>query len=80
MLDERVVLLGGALCQRLEPVCVVCHTVLISPLLHAFSHGISDGTIQCGTVVDHVDKLLIDICRQILVHLGTVENLLAKIL
>ena len=76
VLDERVVLLGCSLRQRLEPVGVVGDTILCGPLLHAGSDNIGNLTIQTGTVVHHVDHLLKDILRQILVHLLTVEDFL----
>ena len=59
---------------------VVGDTVLCGPLLHAGSDCIGNLTIQTGTVVHHIDHLLIDILRQILVHLLTVEDFLAKVL
>ena len=59
---------------------VVGDTILCGPLLHAGSDNIGNLTIQTGTVVHHVDHLLKDILRQILVHLLTVEDFLAKVL
>lgn len=80
VLYEGVVLLGCTLGKRLEPVCVVGNTILVGPLLHTFGYGVGDGAVELGTIVDNVDKLLVDVSRQILVHLGTVEDLLAIIL
>ena len=80
MLDEGVVLLSGAFGKGLEPVGIVGHAILVGPLLHAFGHGVGDGTVERGTIVDHVDQLLVDISGKILVHLGAVEHFLSKIL
>ena len=73
-------LLGRALGQRLEPVGIVGHAVLLGPLHHTCCHGIGDITLQARAVVDDVDHLLVDILRQVLVHLLTVEDLLSEIL
>ena len=78
MFDESIVLLGCAFGKRLEPVCVVCHTVLVSPLLDALSYSVGYGTIQTSAVVDNVDELFINVARKILVHLGAVENVLTE--
>ena len=80
MLDKRVVLLGGALCQRLEPVGIVCHAILRCPLLHAGSNGIGHLTVQTGAIVNHIYHLLVHVLRQVLVHLLTGEDLLSEIL
>ena len=80
VLDERVVLLGGTLGQRLEPVCIVRHAILYGPLLHAGSHSVGHVAVEACTVVDDVDHLLVHVLRQVLVHLLTVEDLLSKIL
>ena len=80
MLDKRVVLLCGTLGEGLEPVCIVRHAILRGPLFHTFCHGIGYLTVETGTVVHHVYHLLVDILRQILVHLLAVEDLLSKIL
>ena len=80
VLDEGVVLLGRSFRQRLEPVCIVCHSILGSPLLHALSHNIGNLTIKARPIVHHIYHCLIDVLRQILVHLLTVKDLLTKIL
>ena len=78
MLDECVVLLGSTFGERLEPVRVVCHSVLVGPLLHAFCHGVGYRTVEPAAVVDDVDEFLIDIARQVFVHLRTVEHVLSE--
>ena len=78
MLDEGIVLLGCALGERLKPVCVVCDAILVSPLFHAFSHGISHGTVETCSVVDNVDEFFVHFAWQILVHLRTVEHVLTE--
>ncbi len=80
MLDKRVVLLGGAFGQRLEPVGVVGDTVLVGPLLHALGHSVGNRAVEGSTIVDDVDHFLINISGKILVHLGAVEYFLAKVL
>ena len=80
MLNKRVVLLGSTLSQRLEPVCIVCYAILRGPLLHTLSHSIGYGTVETCSVVHYVNHLLVHVLRQVLVHLLTVEDLLAEIL
>ncbi len=79
VLYEGVVLLGGALGQRLEPVRVVRHAVLLGPLLHAGGHGVGYGAVEARAVVHHVDERVVDLRRQVLVHLGAVEHVLAEV-
>ena len=76
MLDEGVMLLCCTFCQGLEPVGVVRRTVFLCPLLHALCHGIGDGTVQTCSVVDDIHQLLIDVNRQVFVHLRAVEHIL----
>ena len=78
VLDEGVVLLGCALGERLEPVCVVSDAVLVCPLLHAFSHSVGYRAVETRTVVDDIDELFVHFARKILVHLRTVEHVLAE--
>ena len=78
MLNERVVLLGSAFGKGLEPVGVVCHTVLVGPLLDALGHGVGDVAVESCAIVDYVYQFLINIGWQILVHLLSVEYLLAE--
>ena len=80
MFYEGVVLLGSALRQRLEPVRIVCHAILRSPLLHAGSNSVSYVTFQTCTVVDDINHLFIDILWKIFIHLLTVEHLATVIL
>ena len=78
MLDEGIVLLGSTFCQWLEPVGVVGYAILVSPLLDAFGYGVGDVTVETCSVVNDVYQFLIDICREILVHLLSVEYLLSE--
>ena len=80
MLDEGVVLLGGALGQRLEPVCVMRHTVFLGPLLHAGGHGVGHRAVERRAIVYHVGEAGVHVLGQILVHLGACEHVLAEIL
>ena len=80
MLHEGVVLLGSTLGQRLEPVCVVGHAHLHSPLLHACCHGVGYRAVQSCTIVHHVNHGVVDFLRQVLIHLLTCEDVLAEIL
>ena len=80
VLDEGIVLLCCSAGERLEPVCVVCHAILLSPLLHAVSHGVGDAAVECGAIVDYVYKLVVDVGWQVFVHFGTVENVFSEIL
>ena len=79
MFDEGVVFLGGALGERLEPVGVVGHTVLLGPLPHAARHGVGYGAVQPGAVVNHVDEFQIHIAGEVLVHLLAGEDILAEV-
>ena len=78
MLDEGIVLLCSTFCQWLEPVGVVCYAILVSPLLDAFGYGVGDVTVETSSVVDDIYQFFIDICREILVHLLSVEYLLSE--
>ena len=78
--DEGVVLLCRAFGQRLEPVCIVGHPILPGPLHHACSHRIGHLTVQSFPLVYHVCHLFEDIFRQVLEHLLSVEDILAKVL
>ena len=80
MLNESIMLFSSTLGKRLEPVSIVCYTILICPLLDTLSHSVGDRTVESGAIVDNVYKFLVDITWQILVHLGTVENILSVIL
>ena len=77
--DEGVVLLGGTLGEGLEPVGVVGDAHLLGPLLHPFGDGVGDGAVETGTVVDDVDEVVIHVGGQVLVHLLTVEHVLAEV-
>ena len=78
--DKRIMLLGRAFGQRLEPMRIVRHSVFGSPLLHAFGHSVSHVTLQACTIVHHIDHLCIDVLRKVRVHLFAVEDFLAEIL
>ena len=78
MLDEGIVLLGSTFCQWLEPVSIMCYAFLVSPLLDAFGYGVGDVTVETCSVVNDIYQFLIDICREILVHLLSVEYLLSE--
>ena len=80
MLDEGVVFLSRAFRERLEPVGVVRHSVLHSPLLHSLCHRIGNGTVEPCAVVHYVDELFINVARKILIHLGAVEHVFSEIL
>ena len=80
MLYKRVVLLGGTFCQRLEPVGIVRDAILRSPLLHAYCHSVGNVTVQTGTVLYHVNHLLVHVLRQVFVHFLTVKYFFAEIL
>ena len=80
MLYERVMLLGCSFGQWLEPVRVMRHAILRSPLFHAYSDSIGHAAVQTGTVVNDVKHLLVDLLGQVLIHLLAVKHFLSKIL
>ena len=40
---------------------IVCHTILICPLLDTLSHSVGDRTVESGAIVDNVYQFLVDI-------------------
>lgn len=74
ILDQRVVLLGGALCQRLEPVGHVGHVMLHSPLFHTLCDSVSGLPVKGLSVVDAVKERVQGLGVQVLVHFGTVKD------
>ena len=80
MFYESIMLLSGTFRERLEPVGVVRHTILVRPLLHSLRHLIGDGTIETRTIVYNVDEFLVSVFLQVLVHLLAIEHILAEIL
>ena len=78
MFYESIVLLGCTLRQRLKPVGIVCHAIIVSPLLHAFSHCIGYVTVETNAIVDDINHLVVNSTVKILIHLLTCENFLAK--
>ena len=73
-------LLGSALGEWLKPVGVVGYALFLSPLHHASSHVVGNVALKACAIVYHVDHLLIDFLRQILIHLLAVEHLATEIL
>ena len=67
-------LLGGALCQRLEPVGHVGHVMLHSPLFHTLCDSVSSLSVKRLAVVDAVKQRIQSLDVQVLVHLGTVKD------
>ena len=55
------------------------HTVLLGPLPHAARHGVGDGAVKPGAVVNHVDEFEIHIAGEILVHLLAREDILSEV-
>ena len=78
MLYKSVMLFGGSLRQRLEPMGIVGDPILVGPLLHALGHSIGDATIQTGAILYHVHHLLVHVSGKILIHFLLVEHVLAK--
>ena len=80
VLDERVVLLGRAFSQRLEPVRIVRHAHLGGPLLDACGHGVGYRAVEPGPVVNDVCQFLVDVLGQVLVHFLPVEHIFPEVL
>ena len=79
MLNKRIVLLGSALGEWLEPVRVVGDAILGSPLFHASGYGIGYLSVESGTIVHDIYHFFIDVFGQILVHFLAVEDFLTEI-
>ena len=79
MLHKGIVLLSRTFREGLEPVGIVGDAHLLGPFLHAFSHRISDASVETGTIVHHIDHLVVDLCREVLKHLLAVEDVFAEI-
>ena len=61
MLDKRIVLLGSALGEWLEPVRVVGDAILGSPLFHASGYGIGYLSVESGVHFLAVEDFLTEI-------------------
>ena len=66
--------------QRLKPVRVMRHTVFLCPVFHTGCHGICNGTIEMGTIVNHISELLEHVFRQVFLHFCTVKDVFTKVL
>ena len=73
-------LLGCTLGEGLEPVSIVGYAILNSPLLDTSGNSIGYRTVETCSIVDYVNELLINILREILLHLLTVEDILTELL
>ena len=80
VLHKAIMLLSCTFSQGLEPVRIMCDSILNRPFLDALSHLISDSTVKWCTIINHVTHLLIHLRGQILSHLLPIEDILAKIL
>ena len=74
VLDEGVVLLGGAVGQRMKPVGVVARAAVDGPALHAFGHTIGELQRDALLIVDGVYERLVGRFGKIFEHLLTVED------
>ena len=77
--DKRVMFLGGAVGQWVEPVGIVCHPVVQRPLLHRLGDIVCQLAVQRCLLVDSTRHSLVGITRQILKHLLAVKDLLSII-
>ena len=78
VLYKTVVLLGRAFGERLEPMSAMRCPQFHRPLLHAGSHSIGSCHVEHRLALDDVAHLLINISRQVLLHLLPVENVFGK--
>ena len=76
---EKPVLLGGGVGQRVEPVRVVGGAELHGPAFHALGYLVGNGAVHCGTVLHHVDHLVVYFRGEIACHLLLVEYVDCKI-
>ena len=75
MFYKSVMLLGGGLGERLEPVGIVACAIVDGPLFHTLGHAVGDASRQGFLVVNSVDERVVGRKREIFKHLGTVEYL-----
>ena len=80
MLHESVMLLGCTFGERLEPVGIVCDSVLDSPGLDTFSHFVGYGTVERCSVINDVTHLFIYLRRKVLTHFLFVEDIFSEVL
>ena len=74
MLDERIMLFGSSVGERMEPVCVVMHSVLHGPAAHAVGNRVSDPTADGSLVLYGFEKLVVHFFRKIFEHPLAVEH------
>ena len=79
VVDKGVVLLGSAVCERLEPVGDMRHIVLQRPFLHAGGHLVSYSQVERKPFVDAVYKSIIGLGFKITTHLLAGEHKLAEV-
>lgn len=79
MVNECVMLLGGGLGQRLEPVGIVTGAIVDSPAHHAVGNAVSHFQRKRLLVVYRVNKHLVCLLGEILKHLLAVEHLFGVI-
>ena len=74
MLDECVVLFGGAIGERVEPVGVVACAVVNGPSFHALGHAVGKRARDGLLVLDGCDESVVSGLGQIFIHFAAVEH------
>ena len=79
VIHKGVVLFGSSFGKGLKPVSNVGYTVSQSPSFHTGSHVIGGFAVEGFSVVDAVDKRIVSLDIEILMHFFAVEHQLAEI-
>ena len=79
MFDERVVFLGSAFGQRLEPMRAVGHSHVDGPLLHALRYLVGYLKVEGCAVFDHFTQFFVGVEWEILEHLLLIEDVFPEI-
>ena len=79
VLDEGIVLFGGAVGQGLEPVRVMRYTLFQRPHPHTRSHEVGYFAVDRRAAVDGLGKGLVGLLGEILLHRLPVKNIFTEI-
>ena len=72
--NETVVLLGGAISQRLKPVSVMGYIECFGPTLHAVGNHVGHFAVERNTLFDSIYNGFVGFARKEFLHFLTVED------